>query len=169
MKGRASAVTIDRAVGLGAVVFALIAPLVLDSFWIGALMTQMLLLGIVAASVILLQAYGGMLSLAQVALFGISGFVVGNATTNGNTKGLNLDWNPWWGVVLGLVIAVAVALVFGLIASRSFGIYFLMITLTFGVIAEARSPTRTISITSRSAAPSSSTRCCATSRAPRSG
>ena len=89
--------------GCGAVVFALIAPLVLDSFWIGTLMTQMLLLGIVAASMIFLQAYGGMLSLAQVALFGIAGFVVGNATTNGNTKGLNLGWNPWWGVVLGLV------------------------------------------------------------------
>ena len=76
-----------------------------------------------------------MLSLAQVAVFGIAGFVVGNATTNGNTKGLNLGWNPWWGVVSGSSIAVAVALVFGVIASRSFGIYFLMITLTFGVIA----------------------------------
>ena len=115
--------------------FALIAPLILDSYWIGTLMTQMLLLGIVAASMIFLQAYGGMLSLAQVAVFGIAGFVVGNTTTNGNTKGLNLGWNPWWGVVLGVVVAVAVALVFGVIASRSFGIYFLMITLTFGVIA----------------------------------
>jgi branched-chain amino acid transport system permease protein len=33
------------------------------------------------------------------------------------------------------VIAAAVALLFGALASRSFGIYFLMITLTFGVIA----------------------------------
>ena len=98
---------IERVVGVGVVVFALIAPLILDSYWIGTLMTQMMLLGIVAASMIFLQAYGGMLSLAQVAVFGIAGFVVGNATTNGNTKGLNLGWNPWWGVVLGVVIAVA--------------------------------------------------------------
>jgi branched-chain amino acid transport system permease protein len=133
--GRADASTIERVVGVGVVVFALIAPLVLDSYWIGTLMTQMMLLGIVASSVIFLQAYGGMLSLAQVAVFGIAGFVVGNTTTNGNTKGLNLGWNPWWGVVLGVVIAVVVALVFGVVASRSFGIYFLMITLTFGVIA----------------------------------
>jgi branched-chain amino acid transport system permease protein len=135
VKGQTSPAVIERAVGLGAVVFALIAPLVLDSYWVGTLMTQMLLLGIVAASMIFLQAYGGMLSLAQVALFGIAGFVVGNATTNGNTKGLNLGWNPWWGVFLGLAIAVAIALVFGALASRSFGIYFLMITLTYGVIA----------------------------------
>jgi branched-chain amino acid transport system permease protein len=135
VNGRADASTIERVVGVGVVVFALIAPLILDSYWIGTLMTQMMLLGIVAASVIFLQAYGGMLSLAQVAVFGIAGFVVGNATTNGNTKGLNLGWNPWWGVVLGVVIAVVVALVFGVISSRSFGIYFLMITLTFGVIA----------------------------------
>ena len=61
----------------------------------------MLLLGIVAASLIFLSAYGGMVSLAQVAIYGIAGFVLGNATTNGNTKGLNLGWNPWLGVVVG--------------------------------------------------------------------
>jgi branched-chain amino acid transport system permease protein len=135
VKGLTGAAKIDRGVGIAAVVFALIAPLVLDGYWIGTLMTQMLLLGIVAASTIFLQAYGGMLSLAQVALFGIAGFVVGNATTNGNTKGLNLGWNPWWGVVLGIAIAVVISLLFGMLASRSFGIYFLMITLTYGVIA----------------------------------
>ena len=68
------------------VLFALIAPLILDSYWIGTLMTQVLLLGIVAASMIFLQAYGGMLSLAQVAVFGIAGFVVGNTTTNGTRR-----------------------------------------------------------------------------------
>ena len=58
-----------------------------------------------------------------------------DATTNGNTKGLNLGWNPWWGVVLGIAVAVAVGLLFGSLASRSVGIYFLMITLTYSVIA----------------------------------
>ena len=95
----------------------------------------MFLLGIVAASLIFLSAYGGMLSLGQVALYGIAGFVVGNTTTNGNTKGLNLGWDPWWGVALGLAIAVFAGLLFGALASRSVGIYFLMITLTYSVIA----------------------------------
>ena len=125
----------DRVVGVLALVLAVTAPFYLSAYWVGTLLTQMLFLGIVAASLIFLSAYGGMVSLAQVSIYGIAGFVVGNATTNGNTKGLNLGWNPWWGVVVGVVIAVAVALLFGALASRSVGIYFLMITLTYSVIA----------------------------------
>jgi len=126
---------VDRAVGLLALVLAVLAPFFVSSYWVGTLLTQMLFLGVVAASLIFLSSYGGMVSLAQVAIFGIAGFVVGNATTNGNTKGLNLNWNPWWGVLLGLAFAVGVGLLFGALASRSVGIYFLMITLTYSVIA----------------------------------
>jgi branched-chain amino acid transport system permease protein len=129
------ALTVDRAIGVLALVAALAAPLYVSSYWVGTLLTQMLFLGIVAASLIFLSAYGGMVSLAQVAVYGIAGFVVGNATTNGNTKGLNLGWNPWWGVIAGILIAVAAGLLFGALASRSVGIYFLMITLTYSVIA----------------------------------
>jgi branched-chain amino acid transport system permease protein len=127
--------TPDRSVAALSLLFALTAPLFLSGYWIGTLLTDVLLLGVVASSLIFLAAYGGMVSLGQVALFGIAGFVVGNATTNGNTKGLNLGWNPWWGVLLGLAIAVGMGLLFGALASRSVGIYFLMITLTYGVIA----------------------------------
>src|SRR5207253_5959660 len=128
-------VTPDRIVGVGALVAAVLAPFYLPSYWVGTLLTQMLFLGIVAASLIFMSAYGGMVSLAQVAVYGIAGFVLGNATTNGNTKGLNLGWNPWIGVVLGIAVAVAIGLLFGALASRSVGIYFLMITLTYSVIA----------------------------------
>jgi branched-chain amino acid transport system permease protein len=128
-------VTPDRFVGVAALVLAFLAPLYLSGYWVTALLTQMLFLGIVAASLIFLSAYGGMVSLAQVALYGIAGFVVGNVTTNGNTKGLNLNWSPWWGIVLGLSITLVVGIVFGALASRSIGIYFLMITLTYSVIA----------------------------------
>jgi branched-chain amino acid transport system permease protein len=127
--------TPDRVIAAGVLVAAVIAPFVLTPYWIGTLLTQMLFLGIVAASLIFLSAYVGMVSLAQVAVYGIAGFVVGNATTNGNTKGLNLGWNPWWGVLLGIAFAVLIGLLFGAIASRSVGIYFLMITLTYSVIA----------------------------------
>jgi branched-chain amino acid transport system permease protein len=122
-------------VGLGALVLAVVAPFIVSSYWIGSLLTQMLFLGIVAASLIFLSAYGGMVSLAQVAIYGIAGFVFGNLTTNGNTKGLNLGWSPWVGIVVGIAIAVGIAMIFGALASRSAGIYFLMITLTYSVIA----------------------------------
>jgi branched-chain amino acid transport system permease protein len=126
---------LERLVGVLAVLVGLLAPLFLSGYWVGTLLTQMLFLGIVAASLIFLSAFGGMVSLAQVAIYGIAGFVVGNATTDGNTKGLNLGWNPWWGALLGIVIAVGVGILFGALASRSVGIYFLMITLTYSVIA----------------------------------
>ena len=45
---------------------SLVAPLYLSAYWVGTLLTQMLFLGIVAASLIFLSAYGGMVSLAQV-------------------------------------------------------------------------------------------------------
>jgi len=131
---RAQAVTPDRVVAVLALVLAVTAPLYVSTYWVGQLLTQMLFLGIAAASLIFLSAYGGMVSLAQISVYGIAGFVLGNVTTNGNTKGLNLGWNPWWGVVVGIGIAVGMALLFGGLASRSVGIYFLMITLTYSVI-----------------------------------
>ena len=54
--------------------------------------------GIAAASLIFLSAYGGMVSLAQTALFGIAGIIFGNIATKGGpggtSKGLHLGWDP---------------------------------------------------------------------------
>lgn len=124
---------LGAAAGLVVLVLAVLAPLIFTTYFVSQLLTQALFLGVVAASMIFLSAYGGMLSLAQVAIFGISGFVLGNAVTT-NTKGLNLGWDPWLGLLLGIAVATAVAFMFGALASRSTGIYFLMITLTFSVI-----------------------------------
>ncbi len=128
-------VSLDRTVGSLILLVALLAPLLFNEYWIAALLTQMLLLGVVAASLIFLSAYGGMVSLAQVAVYGIAGFALGNLTTNGNTKGLNLGWAEVPGIAVAIAIAIAVAFMFGALASRSYGIYFLMITLVFSVIA----------------------------------
>jgi branched-chain amino acid transport system permease protein len=125
----------DRVVGLAFVAVAAFAPLIFSEYWVATLLTQVMFLGIVAASLIFLSAYGGMVSLAQVAIYGIAGFALGNLTTNGNTKGLNLGWAEAPGIVVAIGVAVLVALVFGALASRSYGIYFLMITLVFSVIA----------------------------------
>jgi len=135
VSARRAAATPDRAVGGALVLVALFAPLIFNEYWISTLLTQMMFLGIVAASLIFLSAYGGMVSLAQVALYGVAGFALGNLTTSGGSKGLNLDWSPAAGIVMAIVVAVVVAFLFGLVASRSYGIYFLMITLVFSVIA----------------------------------
>jgi branched-chain amino acid transport system permease protein len=127
-------VTPDRVIGIAVLVLAALAPVIFSTYWVAELLTQMLILGIAAASLTYLSAFGGMVSLAQFTLLGIAGFTLGNLTTNGNTKGLNEGWNVWWGVLVALAITVALGLVFGALASRNAGIYFLMITLIFSVI-----------------------------------
>jgi branched-chain amino acid transport system permease protein len=125
----------DRAVGAVILLVAVFAPLIFTEYWVATLLTQMLFLGVVAASLIFLSAYGGMVSLAQTAIYGIAGFALGNLTTNGNTKGLNLGWAEVPGIAVAIAIALVMAFVFGALACRSYGIYFLMITLVFSVIA----------------------------------
>lgn len=126
-------VSLDRGIAGSALVVAAIGPLVFNDYWVSFILTQTFLIGVAAASLIFLSAYGGMVSLAQVALYGIAGFALGNmVTTEG--KGLLLGWNPWLSVVLAILIATTIGLVFGAVAARSTGLYFLMLTLTFGVI-----------------------------------
>jgi branched-chain amino acid transport system permease protein len=127
--------SVDRATGSVFVLVAIFAPLIFNTYWIGTLLTDALILGILAATLIFLSAYGGMVSLAQVALYGIAAFAIGNLTTTGNTKGLNLAWSPLAAIPVAIAVTALMGLLFGLLARRSFGIYFLMITLTFSVIA----------------------------------
>jgi branched-chain amino acid transport system permease protein len=114
------------------VVVAALAPLVVSEFWLSVILTKSLWLGIVAASLIFLAAFGGMVSLGQVGIYGIAGMAYANLVLadGGNPA----EWAPWLAVVGALVIATAVGLGFGVIASRSEGIYFLMITLAFSVL-----------------------------------
>lgn len=127
--------TVERALAVGALVLAALGPLLFSDYWVSFVLTQTFLIGIAAASLIFLSAYGGMVSLAQVALYGIAGFALGNMVTQAESKGLNLGWDPWFSIVLAILITTGIGLAFGAVASRSIGIYFLMITLTYAVIA----------------------------------
>jgi branched-chain amino acid transport system permease protein len=114
------------------VVIALLAPLVVSEFWLSQILTKSLWLGLAAASLIFLSAYGGMVSLGQVGVYGTAGMTYANlvAADGGNPAA----WSPWLAVIGALVAAVLVGLLFGFIASRSEGIYFLMLTLAFSVL-----------------------------------
>ena len=129
--------SVERTIGIGVLVLVAIGPLVFSDYAVNSILTYTFWVGTAAAGLIFLSSYGGMVSLAQVAIYGIAGFVLGNVVATGGTGGggLNLGWNPWFGILLGLVIATAIAFLFGALASRSTGIYFLMITLTYAVIA----------------------------------
>lgn len=129
----------ERIVGVGVLVAAVLAPAFVTDFWVDGILIQTFVLGIVAASMIFLSAYGAMISLCQLTLMGITGYLVGNMVTQrvpgGETKGLTLGWDPTLSIVLAVVIATLIGLVMGAVASRSYGIYFLMLTLVYAVIA----------------------------------
>ena len=112
-----------------------LAPQYVPAYWLSAVLTPALWLGIAAVSLTFLQRYGGMTSLGQVAIYGIAGFAMGNVVHTVNSEGgLNLGWTPWAGVVFGIAVAVVIGFLFGAIASRSYGIYFLMITLALALL-----------------------------------
>jgi branched-chain amino acid transport system permease protein len=134
-----SKVLAERLIGAVVVLVAVLAPFIFSDFFLNSILTQALILGMGAASLIFLSAYGGMISLAQAGLMGIAGYALANMVTQrvpgGETKGLLLGWDPTLSLVAAIVLTTAIGLVFGAVASRSFGIYFLMLTLTYTVIA----------------------------------
>jgi branched-chain amino acid transport system permease protein len=122
-----------EAVGVAVVLaLALLAPLIFSDFFVSALLTQALWLGLVAMSLVFLSSYGGMVSLAQVGIFGVAGVTYANLVEADG--GVAAATDPWLAALAAIVVAVCVALIFGAIAARSEGIYFLMITLAFGVM-----------------------------------
>lgn len=117
-----------------ALVVLALGPAIFSDYYLGQILTKALWMGIAAAGIIFLAAYGGMVSLAQTALLGVAGFTVGNMVVS--EGGAGNTWDPWAGVFMGIVAAVVIGLFFGAVASRSEGIYFLMITLAFAVITQ---------------------------------
>jgi branched-chain amino acid transport system permease protein len=113
-------------------VLAALAPLVFTDFFVSVILTKSLWLGVAAASLIFLSAYGGMVSLAQVGIYGVAGMAFANLVAADG--GSPAAWAPWPATIAAILVALAVGLVFGAIAARSVGIYFLMITLAFSVL-----------------------------------
>jgi len=118
---------------VAAFVLLLVLPTFGSDFFIDFVMNRTMMLGLVAASLIFLSAYGGMVSLAQWLIFGVAGFAVGNVVAESG-RGLRLGWHPWLGVVIALIVATLVSLLLGALSARSTDIYFLMLTLTYAVI-----------------------------------
>lgn len=120
-----------RVLGAGAILLALFSfPAWGSPYFVGRVFTPAFIFGVIALSLCLLAGYGGMVSLAQMTLAGLAGYGYGYLTV---TQG-----QPWWiGILGGLLVATLVAFLFGLIAVRSTGIYFLMITLALGMVVYA--------------------------------
>jgi branched-chain amino acid transport system permease protein len=117
-----------RAVMVAVIVIAVAAalPLVLTNYQVG-LATEILIFGVLAMSIDILAGFAGRTSLGHGAIFGVSTYVVVYATAQ---AGLS----PAAAFALGIVAATLVAAVFGLLAVRTSGVYFLLLTLALGMI-----------------------------------
>jgi branched-chain amino acid transport system permease protein len=130
----AAAPAMPVGVGIGTAILAacvVIYPLLATPFFVFTIGAQVLILGTIALSLMILAGYGGMISLAQLTVAGIAGYAV--AIFGENSVGvLGLGW-PWWLTVpLAILLAAAAAALIGMIAARTQGIYTIMITLAIG-------------------------------------
>jgi branched-chain amino acid transport system permease protein len=116
------------------VVLLLALPAFGTDFFVTQVMTQTLIYGVIAVTIVFLASHAGMISLAQLLFAGIAGFMFGNAALESGARGLNLGWPPWVAVAFALGVTTLVAFLLGALGSRTTGIYFLMLTLVYGVI-----------------------------------
>jgi len=86
------------------------------------------ILGMIALSLMVLAGYGGMVSLAQMTVGALAGYVVAILGSSGVPQ-ISLGW-PWWlHIPLAIVIATLFGTLVGALAVRTEGIYTIMITL----------------------------------------
>jgi branched-chain amino acid transport system permease protein len=93
------------------------------------LITRALILAILAMSLDILLGFTGLPSLGQAAYLGIGAYLTAILATRYN---FGLGWSFWLVIILGCSIGAATAAIFGLLAIRATGVYFLMITLALG-------------------------------------
>jgi branched-chain amino acid transport system permease protein len=118
----------DRAVLAGATAVALVAVVApfLPSYPL-TLVTQVAIMAVLAMSLDVLLGYTGLPSLGHAAYFGVAAYAVGILSTERQAGFVTC-------LLAGLVLAALTAAVFGLVAIRATGTYFLMITLALGMV-----------------------------------
>jgi branched-chain amino acid transport system permease protein len=122
-KERAKIVAV--AVALAAV--ALIVPH--TTAFLILLTTRVLAFSILVMSLDLLLGFTGLASLGQAAYLGVGAYLTAILATRYH---FGLGYDFWLVVPLGMLAGAALAAVFGLLAIRASGVYFLMITLRLG-------------------------------------
>ena len=108
------------------VLVLLLLPHFLSTYYLG-LVIQMMIFALFAMSLDLLIGYTGMASLGHAAYFGVAAYATG-------LLALKLGWSVWLALPAGLLVAALTATLFGFLALRTRGSYFLMITLALSQV-----------------------------------
>lgn len=105
---------------------AIAIPYLTTSFYVN-LFTEVMIFGLLAMSIDILAGYTGLTSMGHAGIFGVSAYVVGYTLTK-TTLPLEIA------LPLGIVASILAAALFAIIAIRTTGVYFLMVTLAEGMI-----------------------------------
>jgi branched-chain amino acid transport system permease protein len=109
-------------------VLLVILPAVAGDFILVQVFGWAMILGIIALSLMFLGGYGGMVSLAQMTIAGVSGYMI-TVFGASSLPAISLFW-PWWvAAPIAIGIAVAFGTLTGVLSARTEGIYTIMITL----------------------------------------
>ena len=110
----------------------LLYPAVASPFFTYQIGAQSLALGLIALSLTFLGGYGGMVSLSQMTVAGLSSYLIAIFGTS-SMQTISLGW-PWWlAVLFAMLISVVFATLIGWLSIRTEGIHTIMITLAIGV------------------------------------
>lgn len=116
---------------LSVFILFLIAPwlslILLGSSYMIELIVQAMIFGILALSLNLLLGYTGLPSLGHTAYLGIAAYAVAICLTK-------LHLSPLQASIVGVLMATLCGAIFGLLALRARGVYFLMITLALAML-----------------------------------
>ncbi|MCU0983703.1 MAG: branched-chain amino acid ABC transporter permease [Acetobacteraceae bacterium] len=107
---------------------ALLMPAFANNFVLFQVFGWTFILGMIALSLMFLAGYGGMVSLIQMTVAGLAGYIVAIVGPSG-TEQVSLGL-PWWiNVPAAIIIATLFGTLVGALAVRTEGIYTIMITL----------------------------------------
>jgi branched-chain amino acid transport system permease protein len=93
------------------------------------LVTRALAFSILVMSVDILLGYTGLASLGQAAYLAVGAYATAILATRYH---IGLGWDFWLVLLFGAALGAALAAIFGFLAIRATGVYFLMITLALG-------------------------------------
>jgi branched-chain amino acid transport system permease protein len=106
----------------------LIMPAIASNFVLFQIFGWTFILGMIALSLMFLAGYGGMVSLIQMSVAALAGYMVAILGTSGVST-ISLFW-PWWLYIpVAIIIAALFGTIVGALAVRTEGIYTIMITL----------------------------------------
>lgn len=115
--------------------FVPLVATVTDNPFLVRLFTRAVIFAIVAVALNLVLGFGGLVSMAHAALFGVGSYAVAVPAFHEFDATPILGWagttNLALSAPLAIVVTAAVAAVVGLITLRTSGLYFIMITLAF--------------------------------------